>query len=123
MATSHRVPPSRSSNLILFLDRDINTLYRHLSGTTTHRFNLADPLDHAAFLNLVQHHGFPTPLLDWTFSPFIAAYFAFKSATTARRRDKVRIFVLDQAPWKSDWQRSQVLVPGFLHMTLIEPSP
>ena len=29
------------------------------------------------FMAYARHHGFPSPLLDWTHSPYIAAYFAY----------------------------------------------
>lgn len=48
---------------------DIPHLHRNLSARTRHFYDLKDPYQTGAFYNLVQHHGYPTPLMDGRFRP------------------------------------------------------
>ncbi len=50
-----------------------------------------------AYMIYLRHHMFPSPLLDWTCSPYIAAYFAFKKEPK-QDTEKVSISVFCESP-------------------------
>lgn len=101
----------------------IDELQHHVCAQTNKTFNLNDPIEYAALLSLGQHHGFPTPLLDWTESPYIAAYFAYASLTKENSNTKVRIYILDNSKWHQNTLQIRHIHSAALTVTAIKSMP
>src|SRR3954453_8398133 len=63
------------------------------------------------WLSLAKHHGLPTRLLDWTYSPYVAMHFA---------THKLQEFDEDAAIWCVDYRASNELLPRPLRKILQE---
>ncbi|MHB8654677.1 MAG: FRG domain-containing protein [Terriglobia bacterium] len=67
-----------------------------------------------SYMAHLRHLGFPSPLLDWTRSPYIAAFFAFRS-NSKPHNGRVSIFAFWETPMgfkDTSSNRSQIRIVG-----------
>lgn len=104
-----------------FIREDIKKLHRYLSAKTSHFFDLSIPDQNGAFFNLVQHYGYPTPLLDWSYSPYVAAFFAFRNLKKNYCGDEdVRIYLFNNEAWGKTYPPVQNIDSPFPHLSVME---
>ncbi len=97
-------------NLISAIRPQVETFTRHewdelpspqdvlTSASEYDSFNLMiggfGPFPAYSYMAYLRHHNFPSPLLDWSRTPYVAAYFAFRNAI----KQRVAIYVYSERP-------------------------
>lgn len=98
-----------------------NELFEHFKRECEGALDLTEEVmnDRDKLLGIAQHHGLPTRLLDWTESPYIAAFFAFSGLLSEKEEpqdpadSKVAVWVVDteRTFWSSHFGVEIIEVP------------
>ena len=122
-STLHRTALVRSiPDLKGYADFMLPQVHEALEAWVGRSWDLSNALGLAEFLAFLQHNDFPTPLLDWTSSPYIAAYFAFESVNHfAPQKENVAIFSFNQRAWSTTFKQIYDFADFTPHVSILQP--
>jgi hypothetical protein len=69
-----------------------------LQGDLLYEIGDVFPIDLYRYMAYLRHFGFPSPLLDWSRSPFVAAFFAFRDDPSGPKPKTRSIFAYCEKP-------------------------
>jgi len=106
-----------------YMDQILPLAHEAVASWEGVRRDLTNPFQLAEFLAYLQHNGFPTPLLDWTYSPYIAAFFAFERINHFQPdHDHICIYRFDKEGWIRAFKQNYDYRDKNLHVSILEPS-